>query len=118
GMHASGDADRLVLELRPGAVTLDISINAEGDPLDLEQKELHTTLGQPRMRPYGEVLAGILDSNPMLSIRGDTAEEMWRIVEPVRAAWADGRVPMEEYAAGSGGPEGWGTVPDWDTDAG
>jgi glucose-6-phosphate 1-dehydrogenase len=111
GLHGTGDPDRLVLELRPGAVTLDISINAEGDPLDLEQKQLGAALGQPRMRPYGEVLAGILDGNPMLSIRGDTAEQMWRIVEPVLQAWREDRVPMEEYAAGSGGPQGWGTVP-------
>jgi glucose-6-phosphate 1-dehydrogenase len=111
GLHDCGSPDQLVLELRPGAVSLDISINAEGDPLDLEQKRLHTTLGQPRMRPYGEVLAGILDSNPMLSIRGDTAEQMWRIVEPVLEAWRADRVPMEEYAAGTGGPEGWSTIP-------
>lgn len=111
GLRDCGSPDQLVLELRPGAVTLDISINAEGDPLDLEQKELHTTLGQPRMRPYGEVLAGILDNNPMLSIRGDTAEQMWRIVEPVLEAWQDDRVPMEEYAAGSPGPQGWGAIP-------
>ena len=111
GLHDCGAPDQLVLELRPGAVSLDISINAEGNPLDLEQKRLHTTLGQPRMRPYGEVLAGILDSNPMLSIRGDTAEQMWRIVEPVLEAWRADRVPMEEYEAGTGGPEGWSTVP-------
>ncbi|AXH98046.1 glucose-6-phosphate dehydrogenase [Ornithinimicrobium avium] len=111
GLRDSGQPDRLVLELKPGAVTLDISINAEGDPLDLEQKELTATLGQPRMRPYGEVLAGILDRNPMLSIRGDTAEQMWRLVEPVLAAWKADEVPLEEYVAGSSGPEGWGTVP-------
>lgn len=111
GLRDCGLPDQLVLELRPGAVTLDISINAEGDPLDLEQKELTATLGQPRMRPYGEVLAGILDRNPMLSIRGDTAEQMWRLVEPVLAAWKADKVPLEEYPAGSDGPEGWGRVP-------
>lgn len=112
GLRDCGSPDQLVLELRPGAVALDISINAEGDPFELEQKELRTTLGQPRMRPYGEVLAGILDGDPLLSIRGDVAEEMWRIVEPVLEAWRQDRVPMQEYAAGSPGPDGWGVVPE------
>ena len=111
GLTDCGAPDRLILELRPGAVTLDISVNAEGDPFELEQKELHTPLGQPRMKPYGEVLAGILDSNPLLSIRGDTAEQMWRIVEPVLDAWRADEVPMEEYAAGTAGPDGWNAVP-------
>ncbi|MGC5584629.1 glucose-6-phosphate dehydrogenase [Ornithinimicrobium sp. W1665] len=111
GLTESGAPDRLKLELRPGAVALDISVNAEGDPFDLEQKELGTPLGQPRMKPYGEVLGGILDSNPLLSIRGDTAEQMWRIVEPVLDAWRADEVPMEEYAAGTAGPDGWYEIP-------
>ena len=36
----------------------------------------------------------------MLFIRGDEAEEAWRIIDPVMAAWAAGDVPMQEYAAG------------------
>lgn len=112
GLRDCGAPDQLILELRPGAVSLDVSVNAEGDPFDLEQAKLHTALGQPRMRPYGEVLAGILDGNPLLSIRGDSAELMWQIVEPVLAAWKAGEVPLEEYPAGSQGPEGWSTVPE------
>ncbi len=111
GLRDCGAPDKLILELRPGAVTVEMSVNAEGDPFELTQKQLHTPLGQPRMKPYGEVLAGILDSNPLLSIRGDNAEQMWRIVEPVLAAWRADEVPMEEYAAGSGGPQGWDAIP-------
>ena len=111
GLRDCGAPDQLILELRPGAVSLDVSVNAEGDPFDLEQARLHTALGQPRMRPYGEVLAGILDGTPLLSIRGDAAELMWKIVEPVLAAWRADEVPLEEYPAGSQGPEGWGTIP-------
>ena len=51
----------------------------------------------------------MLAGDPTLSVRGDTAEECWRIVEPVLAAWAAGEVPLEEYAAGSAGPGGWAT---------
>ena len=35
------------------------------------------------------------------------AEECWRIVDPVLQAWREGKVPMDEYAAGSDGPANW-----------
>jgi glucose-6-phosphate 1-dehydrogenase len=37
-------------------------------------------------------------------VRGDTAEDCWRLVDPVLTAWKKGKVPLEEYPAGSGGP--------------
>lgn len=55
--------------------------------------------------PYGHVLLDLLDGGSTLSVRGDEAEEAWRVVEPVLAAWHDGLVPLEEYPAGSDGPE-------------
>ena len=111
GLKDTADPDRLILELKPGAVTLELSVNAEGDPFALEQKALRATLGKPRMLPYGEVLAGIFDGDPLLSLRGDVAEESWRIVEPALAAWSRGDVPLQDYPAGSMGPAGWGAVP-------
>ncbi|ANS79671.1 Glucose-6-phosphate 1-dehydrogenase [Serinicoccus hydrothermalis] len=107
GLSPAPGPDRLVLELKPGSVALELSMNAEGDPFDLEQKELTAELGKSRMLPYGEILGAILDGNPLLTIRGDEAEELWRIVEPVYDAWEAGDVPLEEYAAGSDGPDGW-----------
>ena len=107
GFVGGADGDRLTIDLKPGAVSLTLTMNAEGDPIDLEQKTLTATLAAPRMQPYGEVLAQILDGNQLLTVRGDTAEECWRVMEPVIKAWADGRVPLESYAAGSNGPDGW-----------
>jgi glucose-6-phosphate 1-dehydrogenase len=46
----------------------------------------------------------VLDGDPTLSVRGDTAEECWRIVEPVLDAWRADAVPLREYPAGSTGP--------------
>ena len=54
--------------------------------------------------PYGHVLLDLLDGGSTLSVRGDGAEEAWRVVEPVLAAWREQRVPLEEYPAGSDGP--------------
>ncbi len=105
GLRDTPEPDELVLDLKPGAVSMVLSMNAEGDPFELEQKSLTATLGKPRMLPHGEVLAGILEGDPLLSIRGDVAEQCWRIMTPVLQAWQDGSVPLETYPAGSSGPE-------------
>jgi glucose-6-phosphate 1-dehydrogenase len=57
--------------------------------------------------PYGEVLEGVLTGDPLLSVRGDAAEDCWRIVDPVLRAWSNGEVPLEEYDAGTTGPASW-----------
>lgn len=53
---------------------------------------------------YGRVLLDVLEGGSTLSVRGDGAEEAWRVVEPVLDAWREDRVPLEEYPAGSDGP--------------
>jgi glucose-6-phosphate 1-dehydrogenase len=66
-----------------------------------------TLTGKPPssgLPPYGHVLLDLLTADSALSVRGDEAEEAWRVVTPVLEAWADGRVPLEEYPAGSAGP--------------
>lgn len=105
----SGDAtpDRLIINLKPGAVSLELTMNAEGDPLALERKQLTAELGAGRMTAYGEVLREILEGDPLLSLRNDEAELGWHIMDPVLKAWAEDRVPLEEYPAGAAGPENW-----------
>lgn len=65
---------------------------------------LSARMQSPQLPAYGRLLHDVLTGNPVLSIRGDEAEEAWRIVAPVLAAWSAEQVPMEEYPAGSPGP--------------
>ncbi|MDQ0619341.1 glucose-6-phosphate dehydrogenase [Arthrobacter globiformis] len=88
----------------PDTLELDVDVNGPGDIFSLDRAALVAELNASELLPYGEVLEGVLTGDPLLSVRGDTAEECWRIVEPVLAAWAAGKVPLEEYRAGSGGP--------------
>jgi glucose-6-phosphate 1-dehydrogenase len=88
-------------------MALEINVNGPEDPLILDRVALDTDLTPGRLPAYGEVLAGVLDGDPLLSVRGDTAEECWRIVDPVLQAWRENKVPMDEYAAGSDGPSDW-----------
>jgi glucose-6-phosphate 1-dehydrogenase len=48
------------------------------------------------------VLLNVLQGRSNLSVSGEEAEQAWRILTPVREAWDQGLVPMEEYLAGGG----------------
>jgi glucose-6-phosphate 1-dehydrogenase len=97
----------LRLSMGPDRMALEKNVNGPDDPLVLDRVSLDTDLSPGRLPAYGEVLAGVLDGDPLLSVRGDTAEDCWRIVDPVLQTWREGKVPMEEYAAGSDGPSTW-----------
>jgi glucose-6-phosphate 1-dehydrogenase len=97
-------ANVLRLQLNPDRMELGVNINGPGDPFDLERVELDAELAPQSLSAYGRLLLDIFEGNAVLSIRGDEAEESWRIVEPILEGWAAGSVPMREYAAGSTGP--------------
>ncbi|MET4098775.1 glucose-6-phosphate 1-dehydrogenase [Agrococcus sp. UYP10] len=109
GLSGRDTPDRFVIDFKPDGFELHLTTNGKGDPFTLEQTVLRGELGGGSLLPYGEVLASILDSDPRLAVRGDAAEECWRIVEPVLDAWRSDAVPMHEYRAGSRGPRGWRT---------
>ncbi|RDV46811.1 glucose-6-phosphate dehydrogenase [Leifsonia sp. ku-ls] len=107
GLSGTTEPAKLRLLFAPDSMSLELNINGTDDPMKLERTTLTADFGPGALLAYGEVLEGILDGDPSLSVRADTAVECWRIVEPVLAAWHDGRVPLEEYPAGSGGPGDW-----------
>ncbi|MBX9681233.1 MAG: glucose-6-phosphate dehydrogenase [Gemmataceae bacterium] len=94
----------LRLSLNPDRVALGLNINGPGDPFDLETATLETELAPHAQSAYARLLLEVFAGNAVLSIRGDEAEECWRIVEPIVQAWAGGAVPLGEYPAGSNGP--------------
>ncbi|GIJ24168.1 glucose-6-phosphate dehydrogenase [Micromonospora lutea] len=96
--------DRLRIGFGPDRLGLDLNINGPGDPFELDRVKLTADFGPGDLPAYGEVLRGAFDGDPTLSVRADVAEECWRIVEPVLAAWKAGTVPLQEYQAGSAGP--------------
>lgn len=96
----------LALILDPDRVSFRVNLNGPGDPFELEPVELGLALAPQELPAYARLLLAVLEGDATLSIRGDEAEESWRIVEPILAAWAAGRVPLDEYPAGSDGPRG------------
>ncbi|WP_435746735.1 glucose-6-phosphate dehydrogenase [Microbacterium sp. PMB16] len=107
GLTGSSEGAVLRFSLGPDRMALELNLNAAEDPFELERASLTADLGEGALKAYAEVLSGVLDGDPMLAVRGDAAEQCWRIVAPILEAWQRGDVPLEEYAAGSTGPEGW-----------
>jgi glucose-6-phosphate 1-dehydrogenase len=105
----AGDAQPNVLRfgLEPeGLVVLLTGVGAHARTL--APLVLSAELEPAGLPAYGRLLLDVFERNAALSIRGDEAEESWRIVSPVLDAWAADRVPLEEYPAGSDGPPGRG----------
>jgi glucose-6-phosphate 1-dehydrogenase len=94
----------LRLQLNPDRMSLRVNINGAGDPFELESVELDRELAPQDLSAYARLILDILEGDPILSIRGDEAEESWRIVEPILGAWAAGRVPLGTYPAGAPHP--------------
>jgi glucose-6-phosphate 1-dehydrogenase len=87
----------------PWGLRLDLTGSAAGSPPRLAPFSLEADLPAPDLPAYSRVLMDVLQGDSRLSIRGDEAEESWRALTPVIDAWAEGKVPLEEYQAGSDG---------------
>jgi glucose-6-phosphate 1-dehydrogenase len=101
--HESAPPDVLRFGLEPESISLELT--GIGDRRgELKQLTMAAQIERSELPAYGHLLLDILNQNAALSIRGDEAEESWRLLTPVLDAWAKDLVPLEEYPAGSGGP--------------
>jgi glucose-6-phosphate 1-dehydrogenase len=104
GFTGATEPTMLRISLGPDQLTVELNVNGPGDPFTLDRGQLTAEFGAGRLNPYGEVLHGILNRDPTLSIRGEGAEHAWRIIDQIRTTWAIGQIPLEEYPAGTPGP--------------
>jgi glucose-6-phosphate 1-dehydrogenase len=102
----------LRLRLAPDRVSLNLNVNGPYDPFDLDEIELEAAF-DPRefYSAYERVFEDLMEGNTTLFVRGDEAEEAWRVSEPILDAWRSGQVPLLEYPAGSDGPAGAARTP-------
>ncbi len=94
----------LTFGLAPDRLSLSVNVNGPGDPFTLEEALLEADFPDQDISAYGRVILDVLAGDATLSIRGDEAEEAWRIIEPVLDAWGAGVPVLTEYPAGSEGP--------------
>jgi glucose-6-phosphate 1-dehydrogenase len=103
--NTAADAAPNVLRfgLEPESMHLELT-GVSDRPHALSPLTLSTELPPPSLPAYGQLLLNVLNHDAALSIRGDEAEESWRVVAPVIDGWSKNLVPMETYPAGSQGP--------------
>ena len=53
---------------------------------------------------YEMLLLDVMQGDATLFIRGDEAEEQWRLITPIEEAWSNQRHELPIYAAGTDGP--------------
>lgn len=94
----------LRIGLEPERIRLLLNITGSGDTFDLREVELESPLSPPAQNAYSRLLLDALQGDCTLAVRGDEAEEAWRIIEPISRAWAAGMVPLDEYPAGTDVP--------------
>ena len=97
-------SNRLRFGLEPQDLALELTGVGPGVGFSLVPLVLQANLEEPELPAYGRLLLNVLSGDTTLSIRGDEAEESWRVVTPIIEGWTAGDVPMEEYPAGSEGP--------------
>ncbi|MEZ5190010.1 MAG: glucose-6-phosphate dehydrogenase [Schumannella sp.] len=111
GFEGPAGESQLRIGIKPATLDIDLVTNGRDDPFALEHDVLHAEFGDSELSAYGEVLAELCEGDPTLSVRGDIAEECWRIVSPVLAAWRKDAVRLDSYPAGSRGPSTWKGIP-------
>ncbi len=53
---------------------------------------------------YERLLLDCMIGDPTLFTRADEVETAWKLIDPIEAAWSDGKPPLGLYAAGTWGP--------------
>ena len=94
----------LTFHMDPDRMVLELALNGAGDPFRLEPAQLDLSLAPQELSAYARLLLDAVEGDVTLSIRGDEAEELWRIVEPILATRAEGTARLLDYPAGSAGP--------------
>jgi glucose-6-phosphate 1-dehydrogenase len=103
--HSQGSVpNRLRFGLDPEGLALELTGTGPGVALSLVPLTLSAEMQPPELPAYGRIVLDVLNSNSALSIRGDEAEEAWRVLAPVIDGWSRDLVPLEDYDAGSTGP--------------
>jgi glucose-6-phosphate 1-dehydrogenase len=91
--------------LDPEGLSLELTGTGPDTTLSLVPLVLSAELQPPELPAYARILLDVLAGEATLSIRGDEAEESWQIVTPVIEGWSRNLAPLEEYDAGSDGPD-------------
>jgi len=97
---------RLVLPFAD-EMRLELNVPDPGDRRDKERITLHSGTVPSHLSPYGRVARALLTDDHSVEVPAGTPQRAWEILRPVLDAFETNEIPLEEYPAGSSGPEGW-----------
>lgn len=105
--EAFGDPapDALRLDLGTGEITLELNAGGAFDPRGTTRLTLSSATGDSPLSAYGSVVRRQLDADPAFSVSAEASEQCWRIVQDALDALSSGEVALQDYPAGSEGPE-------------
>lgn len=97
--------DALRLDLGTGEISLELNAGGPYDPRGTTRLTLSSSTGDSPLSAYGSVVRRQLDADPAFSVSAEASQQCWRIVQDALDALAAGEVAVQDYPAGSEGPE-------------
>jgi glucose-6-phosphate 1-dehydrogenase len=102
--------NQIILTLQPDeAVSVSLGAKVPGTKMQIRpvNMEFHygTAFLSESPEAYERLILDVMRGDATLFTRNDEVEALWRIIDPILAAWAeDTHTPMPQYPAGSAGP--------------
>jgi glucose-6-phosphate 1-dehydrogenase len=97
------------LHLQPTeSMNMEMHVKTPGMGMDTRMVTLNASYRSPDEKPleaYQALLLDVIRGDKTLFIRFDEVEWAWRVVDPIMQAWGKGLNPVQEYPAGSWGPD-------------
>jgi glucose-6-phosphate 1-dehydrogenase len=102
--------NQLVLTVQPNeGVSLSLGAKIPGTRLRIRPVNMEFLYGTSFLsqspEAYERLIMDAMRGDPTLFTRNDEVEAQWRIIDPILASWEQDGTPLEEYPAGSPGPE-------------
>jgi glucose-6-phosphate 1-dehydrogenase len=103
------EPNALVIRIQPDeGITLRVGAKVPGPAVRIRSVNLDffygTAFGEGEPEAYERLLLDCMLGEPTLFTRRDEVEAAWAFVDPLLAAWREGRVPLSQYEAGTWGP--------------
>lgn len=101
--------NRLVFHLQPDdSIRLYVQTKKIGNSMELEPTYLNLNFQEMiagrRTSAYERLLQDVIEGRLTLFVHRNEQAAAWQWVEPIMDAWADNRVPLRQYSAGTWGP--------------
>ena len=102
--------NHLTLKIQPHeSIHLDFGVKRPGSSMTMTPAKLsfdyRDQFGESTTPAYERLLQDALLGDPTLFLRSDEIEASWEFADSILGHWKEGAVPLDEYAAGTFGPE-------------